>query len=79
MVPAMPPFLRAALDRGMDILYVVQQKIAFTAGQAPPVEVSLVPALLVNTALAAGLILAHLYIIKKRFFIERLDGTDGLG
>jgi competence protein ComEC len=77
--PAVPPFLRAVMDRGMGILYVVQEKIAFAAGHAPPIEVSLVLALLINAALVTGLIVMNLYIIKKRFFIERLDKLDGLG
>ncbi|MDR1467978.1 MAG: ComEC/Rec2 family competence protein [Spirochaetaceae bacterium] len=73
LFPAAPPFLRVVIDWGMGVLYVVQEKIAGAAGRVPPIEASLVPALLINAALIAGLIIASLVIIKKRFFIERLD------
>ncbi|MDR0784730.1 MAG: ComEC/Rec2 family competence protein [Treponema sp.] len=75
LFPAAPPFLRAVMDGGMDILYAAQEKIAFTAGRVPPIGVSLIPALLINAALVAGLVIMSLYIIKKRFSIERLDGN----
>jgi competence protein ComEC len=78
LFPAVPPFLRMLINRGMDMLYIVLEKIVFTAGRVPPIGVSLVPALLINAALAAGLIVMSLYIIKKRFFIERLDRLEGL-
>lgn len=71
LFPAAPPFLRTLMDRGMDTLHTVLEKIVFTAGRVPPVRVSLVPALLINAALAAGLIVMNLYIIKKRFFFDR--------
>ena len=76
--PAAPPFLRVVIGRGMGILYAAQEKIVFTAGRMPPIETALVPALLINAALIAGLIVMSLHITKKRFFIERLDRLDGL-
>jgi competence protein ComEC len=73
-----PPFLKMVMDRGMDILYIVLEKIVFTAGRVPPIKASLVPALFINAALAAGLIVMSLYIIKKRFSFDGLERLDRL-
>jgi competence protein ComEC len=69
--PLIPPPLKPFADWVMRLLYAALEKIAYTAGRAPPVSVSAVPALIVNIMLVAGLAALSLYIIKKRYVFDR--------
>jgi competence protein ComEC len=69
--PAVPPFLRPVMDWAMGLLSTVMEKIVVIAGHAPPVEMPLIPALLINAALAAGLIVINRYITRRKFFLDR--------
>jgi competence protein ComEC len=69
--PVLPPFLKIPVDGAMSLLYAVLEKIAFTAGRAPPITLTAAPALLINFVLVAGLIALTLGIIKKRYHFDR--------
>jgi hypothetical protein len=69
--PAVPPVLRPVMDWAMGTLSAVMEKIVVIAGHAPPVEMPLIPALLINAVLAAGLIVMNRYITRRRFFFDR--------
>ncbi|MDR1230184.1 MAG: ComEC/Rec2 family competence protein [Spirochaetaceae bacterium] len=69
--PLMPPPLKPFADRAMRFLYALLEKIAFAAGRVPPVPAAVVPALVVNIALVAGLVAVTLYIMKRRYFFDR--------
>jgi competence protein ComEC len=69
--PLIPPPLKPFADQAMRFLYALLEKIAFTAGHAPPIPASLAPALILNIALVAGLIILSLYVIKRRLFFDR--------
>jgi hypothetical protein len=67
----MPPPLKPFADGVMRFLYALLEKIAFAAGRVPPVQAAVVPALVVNIALVAGLVAVTLYIMKRRYFFDR--------
>jgi hypothetical protein len=69
--PVLPPFLKIPVDGAMSLVYAVLEKIAFTAGRAPPIALTAAPALVINFALVAGLVALTLGIIKKRYRFDR--------
>jgi competence protein ComEC len=69
--PVLPPFLKIPVDGAMSLVYAVLEKIAGTAGRAPPIALTAAPALVINGALVAGLVALTLGIIKKRYHFDR--------
>jgi competence protein ComEC len=70
LFPLIPPPVNILMDRVMGLLYIVLEKIAFSGGRVPPLALPLVPAILINMALVAGLIIASIYIMKRRLFFD---------
>jgi competence protein ComEC len=69
--PLIPPPLKPFADWAMRFLYTLLEKIAFTAGRAPPVPETVVPALILNITLIAGLVALNLYVTRRRCFFDR--------